>query len=52
MQPLIVAMEINGAKVKMELDTGAAMTVMSKQSFEDLGVSHPGGIPKLHPTST
>ena len=36
----------------MELDTGAAMTAMSKRSFEELWVSRAGGVPKLHPTST
>ena len=35
-QPFIVPMEINGTRVDMELDTGAAMTVISKRMFEDL----------------
>ena len=51
-QPFRVAMEIHGAKGEMELDMGAAMTVMSKRSFEELWVSRAGGVPKLHPTST
>ena len=51
-QPFIVPMEINGARIDMELDTGAAMTVISKRMFEDLWGSCEKGMPTLHPTAT
>ena len=51
-QPFIVPMEINGARIDMELDTGAAMTVISKRMFEDLWGSSEKGVPTLHPTGT
>ena len=50
--PFIVPMEINGARIDMELDTGAAMTVISKRMFEDLWGSSEKGVPTLHPTGT
>lgn len=32
-QPYQVVIEINGAAVKMEVDTGAAVTIMSQKTF-------------------
>ena len=48
--PFIVKLQINGVCVRMELDTGASLTIMSKKMFDSMWTE--GHTPNLNYTST
>ncbi len=48
-KPYTVEVELNGIPVAMELDTGAAVSIINKSTFSDLQKSAP---PSLQPSAS